>query len=146
MPPLSRIMIRLAFLNCWLGITMASLILATKGQPNLISGRAWQWLPAHVNLLLVGWMLQLSLGVGYWILPRLPHTVNKRGRVKIAISAAFLLNGGVWSLSGSYLIFPRSIWLPLLGLTLQFLGVFAFTLHALPRIRPVLITQKKSRS
>lgn len=125
---------------------MASLILAAKGQPNLISGRVWQWLPAHVNLLLVGWMLQLSLGVGYWILPRLPHTVSKRGRVKIAISAAFLLNGGVWSLSGSYLIFPRSIWLPLLGLTLQFLGVCAFTLHALPRIRPALTTQKKSRS
>ena len=144
MPPLSRRMIRLAFLNCWLGMSLASFILAAKGQPDLFTGRVWQWLPAHVNLLLVGWMLQLSMGVAYWILPRLPWTLTKRGRVEFAIVAAFALNGGVWIFSGGYILFPFSIWLPLLGLALQFLGVWAFIIHALPRIRPTFVPKKKA--
>lgn len=144
MPPLSRNMIRLAFFNCWLGMTIASFILGTKGQPDFWAGRAWQWLPAHINLLLVGWMLQLSLGVAYWILPRLPWSLTVRGRENFAITAAFALNGGVWSLSGGYMIFPHSPWLPLIGITLQFLGVCAFIIHALPRIRPTFVPKKES--
>lgn len=144
MPPLSRNMIRLAFFNCWLGMTIASFILAAKGQPDLMSGHVWQWLPAHVNLLLVGWMLQLSLGVAYWILPRLPWTLTKRGRVEFAIFAAYSLNSGVWLLSGGTIFVPRVTWLPLLGITLQFLGVWAFIIHAIPRIRPAFVAKKES--
>lgn len=144
MPPLSRNMIRLAFINCWVGMTMASFILAVKGQSELLTGQVWQWLPAHVNLLLIGWMLQLSLGVAYWILPRLPWTLTKRGRVEFAVISAFTLNSGVWLFSGSYILFPYSVWLPLLGITLQFLGVCAFIIHALPRIRPTFVPKKES--
>ena len=30
----------------------------------------WRLLPAHIELLLLGWTLNLALGMAYWILPR----------------------------------------------------------------------------
>ncbi len=56
----------------------------------------WQWLPVHVELLLVGWLVQLVMGVAYWIFPRFGMTPLARGREGLAWLALALLNGGVW--------------------------------------------------
>lgn len=54
-----------------LGFTLGALMLAGKGlgrgvSPGWIAG----WIPVHIELVLVGWMLQLAMGVALWILPR----------------------------------------------------------------------------
>lgn len=51
-----------------LGFTLGLLLLVNKGVP--IHPALWRLLPAHAEFLLLGWTLQLALGVAYWILPR----------------------------------------------------------------------------
>jgi hypothetical protein len=139
MPLLSRYMIRAAFFNLWVGFTLAMLLLVRKAIPNLLPGSIWQWIPAHVDLLLVGWMVQLTLGVAYWILPRLPHTSTERGRFALAITAAISINLGVWLHTGAVLISPwhgGTLPVQTVGLILQTIATLAFAAHAWPRIRP----------
>jgi hypothetical protein len=62
-------MVRAALLNLALGFSFGSLILWQKGAGGM--PQAWRLLGAHIELVLVGWMLQFGLGVAYWILPRL---------------------------------------------------------------------------
>lgn len=137
MPNLSRIAIRMAFLNAWFGFGLATLIIAQKGQSNIFSGQIAGWVLAHVNLLLVGWMVQLALGIAYWILPRLPNTRTERGRFGFAVSAFVCLNGGVWIYTFGIL----STWveLQILGLALQILAILNYGIHIYPRIRPTIV-------
>ena len=142
MPLLSRMMIRIAFLNLWVGFGIATLILSYKGHPELFPAYTWQWIPAHVNLLLIGWMVQLALGVAYWILPRLYMQGSERGRIRFAVTAPILINTGVWLHVITALIAPwNNDMMTLLpaGLFLQLLGVIAFAIHAYPRIRPMFL-------
>lgn len=150
MPALSRMMIRLAFVHCWIGFGLAALLISRKGLPELFDSTlwqaySWQWLPAHVDMLLLGWMVQLSLGTAYWILPRLPGTVSERGRFGFAISAAILLNSGVIIFAGAVILAawqPEVLWVQTVGLTLQLAALVAFAIHAWPRIRPAISSQK----
>ena len=146
MPRLSRWMIRLALLHLWIGFSLAALLLTRKDIPERVPPEMWRWLPAHINLLLVGWMVEFSMGVIYWIFPRLPFTRTERGRPIFAWVAAILLNGGIWLHVGAILISPWWENLPLQtsGLILQALGIAAFGLHVLPRIRPTLTPEKSS--
>jgi hypothetical protein len=141
MPLLSRWMIRLAFFDLWVGFTIAALLLSRKGLPERISGEFWQWMPAHYDLLLVGWMVQLSLGVAYWILPRIAR--HERGRPRMAGGGAIALNVGVMIFAGAVMISPWVDWsdgllsLQVIGLALQLLGMLSFAGHLLPRIRSI---------
>ena len=145
MPTLSRWMVRAALLNVWLGFSIAAAMLSWKGVPQLISASVWRWLPAHINLLLVGWMVQLAMGVAYWIMPRLPFSVNVRGRFAWALAAAILLNGGVWLHVGAIIAStwidwqPGFLYLQATGLILQALATLAFVIHLIPRIRPTIV-------
>ena len=53
-----------------LGMTVGALLLFHKGIP--LHPALWRWLPPHLEFLLVGWTLQLAMGVAFWILPRFP--------------------------------------------------------------------------
>lgn len=90
MPRLSIWFIRAALIYLAVGFTFGALLLANKGFP--ISPQLWRLLPAHIELLLVGWTLQLAMGVAFWILPRIRAT---RGVVRPAWAAFALLNGGL---------------------------------------------------
>ncbi len=93
MPRLSRWFIRTALIYLLLGVTFGALLLAHKGVP--LHPALWSWLPAHIEFLLMGWVVQLSFGVAFWILPRywkLPRR-PKEGLVQIAF---VLLNLGIW--------------------------------------------------
>lgn len=139
MPRLSQWMIRAALLHLALGVALGGLILSAKGQPALI-GWAWRLLPAHMQLLLGGWLVQLALGMAYWILPRLDH--DRRGRVAAAWLSGAALNLGVGG--AALLLLLRPWWhgaapdalLALAGL-LQLLALAAFAYHAWPRLRPL---------
>lgn len=142
MPKLSRWMIRGSFFNLWLGFGMAALILSRKGLPESFPAYTWQWIPVHVNLLLVGWMVQFALGVAYWILPRLFDRRTDRGRVPFAVAAAVFINLGVWLHVTGGLIAPwddHLMFLRPVGLALQCLGALSFAYHVYPRIRPMLV-------
>jgi hypothetical protein len=150
MPALSRVMIRLAFVYCWLGFGLAALLISRKGLPELFDSTlwqaySWQWLPAHVDMLLLGWMVQLSLGTAYWILPRLPNTGSERGRFGFAIGATVLLNSGVIIFTGAVILAawqPAILWIQTIGLAFQLAAIAAFAIHAWPRIRPAIVAQK----
>lgn len=133
MPRLSVWMIRLSFLHFLGGYTIASLLLSQKGDPELLPFDMWQYLFLHVDMLLVGWMVQLSMGVAYWILPRLPGTITERGRPGFALSAVILINGGV----ACFAVVNSAI-LVSAGMFMQFAGALSFVYHAVPRVRAAL--------
>lgn len=60
------------------------------------------WVPAHIEAMLLGWMLQVVMAVAWWILPRWPNERNTRragtdgrGRLDVATSSVVALNLGV---------------------------------------------------
>jgi hypothetical protein len=137
MPRLSCWFIRSAVLHLAVGVVLGGLILSAKGVPHLF-GWAWLLLPAHIQLLVGGWLTQLALGMAYWILPR--QRDGERGRPRWAWTSFATLNLGVDA--AALLLVLRSFssvagTTPLLlpaGL-LQLLALLAFAYHAWPRVR-----------
>lgn len=139
MPALSILFIRAALLWLIVGAGFGGVLLAGK------AGTAWGSLgaavPAHAEVLLFGWMLQLAFGVAFWILPR--DEQNLRPRPSLAWSSFVLLNAGLaaalssraWTLLGAT---PAPRWI-LSGAAFAFLaGAAAFAAHAWPRVRSFL--------
>jgi cbb3-type cytochrome oxidase subunit 1 len=134
MPRLSVWFVRLALVYLGLGFTLGASLLLAKGQwlpPTLM-----RLLPIHAELLLVGWMMQLAMGVSYWILPRL-NTDNERGSELPVRLALLTLNAGVLSVC-------VGIWsgveaLLLIGRGLEATAALGYALHMRPRLqRPSL--------
>lgn len=67
MPTLARWYVKTALCYLALGALLGAIILWNKGAP--IPG-AWGMLAPHIALVTWGWLLLLTLGVAYWILPR----------------------------------------------------------------------------
>lgn len=140
MPTLSRWCVRAALLYLVFGFTLGGLLLSAKaGAADL---RMWVWLPAHVDALIVGWMIQLAMGVAFWILPR--RRIVGRGRTELAWASFVLLNTGLtFSVGFSWLHYwlPNWEWLheafPL-GLVMQVLAVAVFAGYAWARILPTI--------
>ncbi|RME66121.1 MAG: hypothetical protein D6790_00700, partial [Caldilineae bacterium] len=104
-----------------------------KGEP--IHPLLWRLLPAHMEFLLLGWTLQLAMGVAFWILPRFK---TERGNVKLAWAAFVLLNLGVWLVGvGPILALPT--WTTALGRFAELSAAVAFALHAWPRVKPLSV-------
>lgn len=141
MPALSIWMIRSALLNAWVGFGLATLIITQKGQPDLFDPAVRGWVLAHVSLLLVGWMVQLGMGVAYWIFPRLPHTITQRGRLVFATAAFVGVNLGVWGYALGIILSVG--WLQAIGIGTQCLAIVAYAYHIAPRVR-MTITQKQA--
>ena len=133
MPRLSVWWLRAALLHLTAGFTVGALLLFHKGIP--LSASLWRLLPAHMELLLVGWTLNLALGVAYWILPRY-KTGPPRGRAWPAWLAFGLLNAGVAALCAApWLSVPGSAALAWVGRLAEALAALVFALHAAPRIK-----------
>ena len=140
MPRLSCWFVRSAFTYLVLGFTMGGFILAAKvGE---FDPRGWVWLPSHVDALVVGWLIQLAMGVAYWILPRMRE--RYRGRVGLVMAAFVLLNAGlvlgVWVPALQFWL-PGLPWMRYLlpaGVLLQTAGLLLFALHAWPRVLPTI--------
>jgi hypothetical protein len=132
MPRLSVWFIRCALVYLLLGFTLGGLLLANKGIPLV----PWIWglLPAHIEFVLVGWTLQLVLGVAYWILPRFSRG-SRRGNQPLAWAAFWLLNSGI---AGSVLalLFPSYSWPVFAARLAETAAILAFAVHAWPRVKP----------
>jgi hypothetical protein len=96
MPSVSVWFIRSALLYLLAGYSIGALLLTAKGVGVPAPLVVWRWLPVHFELLLVGWLVQLVMGVAYWIFPRIGMTPQARGREGLAWLALALLNGGLW--------------------------------------------------
>ncbi len=132
MPRLTVWALRGALASLLVGFSLGMLMLANKGVPFWVG--AWSLLPAHIELLLVGWLAQLALGVAYWILPR--FSGGSRGNTTLAAAAVALLNLGVWLVAFQGLLGA----LLLAGRICEALAGVLFALHAWGRIRPLYPT------
>ena len=137
MPRLSVYFIRAALLHLGIGFTLGSLLLWNKAFP--LGALIWRLLPMHMELLMVGWLVNLALGVAFWILPRWQ---SQRGDVRPAWAALVLLNAGVWLVAIAPFVAQSLLFSPL-GRTLEAAAAFAFALHAWPRIKPWVETSPR---
>jgi hypothetical protein len=143
MPRQSCWFIRASLLHLSVGVVLGGLILSAKGFPAAL-GWAWLLLPAHIQVLVGGWLIQLTLGMAYWILPRLDG-VGERGSPGWAWTSFGALNGGV---GGAALLliartFRQAAWLDALLIVaagLQLLALLTFARHAWPRIQPITVS------
>jgi cbb3-type cytochrome oxidase subunit 1 len=78
-----------------LGLTLGGLLLWNKGVP--LGAPVGGLLPLHIEASLVGWVLQLVMGVAYWIFPRFGMTPAQRGREELAWLSFWLVNAGLWA-------------------------------------------------
>jgi len=130
MPSLTRWYIRAAFIYLLLGFTVGALLLINKGIQLFPS--LWRWLPVHIEFLLYGWVMQLTLGMAFWILPRYWQK-PRRPKESYARAAFVLLNLGLW-LVVAQAVLPVGRWALVAGKGLELGAVFCFALHAWRRI------------
>ncbi len=136
MPRLSCWFIRASLSYLALGFTFGALILVHKAMP--LHPLLWRLLPAHIEFLLIGWTVQLAMGVAFWILPRFAGGTD-RGNVAAAWWAFVLVNAGVLlSGLGPVLGAPGSIHFS--GRIAEAGAAAAFALHAWTRVRPPSVT------
>jgi hypothetical protein len=130
-PRLSVWLARTALCYLAIGVLAGAFLLVNRG----VFLGAWvaRLLPIHIEFLLIGWILQLALGVAFWILPRF-RTGAERGREEFVWGAYVLLNMGVIAVAvGGAIGLPPAV--PLLGRAAEALAAAAFSLHAWPRIK-----------
>jgi hypothetical protein len=131
MPLFSCWCIRASLLHLASGFTLGALLLIHKGVPWYPG--AWQLLPPHIEFLLLGWTLQLAMGVAFWILPRHLHG-SGRGNEALAWVAFALINVGVLMAGLGWMLAAPSL-IPFLGRLAEAAAALAFALHAWPRLK-----------
>jgi len=131
MPRLSAWFIRTAMAYLALGITFGALLLWNKGLP--LHPAIWRLLPVHIELMLVGWTLQLIYGIAFWILPRWR---SWRGNETPVWAAFWLLNCGIWLVALGQSLGWAPIWLAA-GRLAEIASAVAFSLNAWPRTKPL---------
>lgn len=131
MPRLSVWMLRAALLYLSAGFTFGALLLAHKGVP--FAPWLWQLLPAHIDFLLVGFVIQLAAGTAFWILPR--YRVEQRGNPLLAWLSFGLLNAGILAVGAQAAFGLPSAWL-LAGRTAEALSALLFVAYAWRRVKP----------
>lgn len=132
MPALSALAIRIALLHLATGLTFGFLMLANKGVP--FAPSLWRLLPAHAELLLVGWTVQLAFAVAHWIIPRFRG--GDFGRLWLAKVALLLLNSGVLLVVVAAVpVVPAAV--VTAGRLIEAAAVVAFALYIWPRVRPL---------
>ena len=92
MPLISRLMIKLSFIYFVFGAGIGALMLINKAF--LISPVIWFIFPVHIEFLIFGWIIQFTMGVAYWILPRYLESKG-RGNPWMAWLMVTLLNIGI---------------------------------------------------
>ncbi len=132
MPRLSVWFVRCSFIHLFLGFTFGGLILANKGIP--FAPLTWSLLPAHMEFLLLGWMVQLAMGVGYWILPRFRSDLP-RGNVNLVWGALVLLNTGIVMVAIQ--AFISTTWLSSAGRILETSSALLFVFSSWQRVKPI---------
>ncbi len=130
MPAASVALVRLALGYLCAGSALGALMLAGKAVPALAWSLALR--PAHQDLMVAGWMLQLVFGVAFWILPRLPERSRDEGTPRLAASAVLLNAGALLAAAGGVAALPAAA---ASGRALQLAAALVFASLAWRRIR-----------
>lgn len=125
--------VRTALLYLGAGFLLGGLMLTQKGvslDPSLL-----RLLPLHIEFVLLGWTLQLGMGIAFWILPRLSRE-PRYGNLRLGWAAYGLLNLGVLCAGvGQWLGLPATVFL--LGRSAELSAALCFAWHAWPRVKPI---------
>lgn len=129
MTRISAWFVRASLVHLLGGFAIGALLLANKG----LMFALWPWGGAlrsmHIEMLLVGWIIQLVMGVAIWIFPRFAlRDPSRRGRIA-AWLALGLLNAGVLlvCLGGARIAAGR---------LLEFAAALSFAAHLWRRVSP----------
>jgi cbb3-type cytochrome oxidase subunit 1 len=129
-PALTVYALRIALSCLGIGFTIGALMLGVRGVS--ASSEVLRLRPLHLELLLIGWTVQLAFGVAFWILPR--RSGLGRGNERLAWGSLLLLNLGVLTVGvGSVLSASRGVLIA--GRSAELLAGLAFAAHAWPRAR-----------
>jgi hypothetical protein len=135
MPPLSRWFIKAGFVSLVLSLLLELFQLRPSGLFSSLPATAVHL--AAIHLLTVGWLLQVILGVAFWMFPRHP-TAPPRGDARWGWFALVLLNTGLAvRLAGESgrLGYGWPTWPLVVAAVLQVCGVAAGLVLLWPRIR-----------
>jgi len=131
MPRLSARFVRVSMIYLLAGFTLGALMLAQDGISYYPAITAV--LPVHIEFLLVGWLVQLAMGVAFWIFPRfglgLPHS---RGNETLIWTSFLLLNAGILTVA-------LELWIPvalLIGRVLEAGAVIIYAASLWRRVKP----------
>ena len=132
MPRLTIWMVRTSLLQLGVGFTAGMLMLFNKGIP--FDPALWKLLPVHIEMVLLGWTMQLAMGAAFWVLPRFSGRA-RYGNERLGWFAYVLLNAGLaifiyGSLSNRTL--PV-----LVGRCLELAAVVCFALMIWSRVKPL---------
>ena len=132
MPRVSAWFVRAALCHLVVGFTVGALLLADKGVPS--APGLWILRAAHVEVLLMGWMVQLVMGVAVWILPRFAVRRAPQRSVVTAWLAFALLNGGVLcvALGGGWVM---------VGRLAEIAAAVSFVAHLWGRVSPAGLSE-----
>lgn len=133
MPPISRVCLRLALVWFLVGLATGSWLLAALAL-DLATPRVW--VTQHAHFLLVGFVVNLILGVAYWMFPR-PHGRVPRVAAQVASVAALNIGLGLRVVAEPWLAFapqPLARAGLLLSAVLQLAAGILFVVALWPRI------------
>lgn len=89
------------------------------------------FLPAHAEILLIGWTMQFVLAVAFWMFPR--YRFNpKRGQIGWAWLAIVLLNSGVWIVAVASFYAAKLAWL---GKLFELTAALSFAFYVWGRVK-----------
>jgi hypothetical protein len=129
MPRLSVWFVRASFVHLLLGLFFGALILSQKGIS--FYPPVWNLFPLHVEFLLTGWLVQLAMGVAFWIIPRFSNG-SPRGPVGLVWLSFAFLNAGI-------LITALQFWHPnalFIGRVTEVCATILFIIGSWRRIKP----------
>src|SRR5574340_1481920 len=132
MPRPSVWFVRASMVYLVIGFLFGGLILAQKGIPYFAG--VWALFPIHIEFLLAGWLMQLGMGVAYWILPRFGRGAT-RGPEAPVRAAFFLLNAGI-------LLTIAQAWVPealIAGRACELAGTAVFLAVSWRRVKPMVV-------
>jgi len=89
-------------------------------------------LPAHIEFLLIGWIVQLTMGVAFWILPRYWKR-PRRPKKNYVLVAFVLLNLGIWLVVAGTTLRAGS-WVFFAGRVAEVGAILFFALHSWRRV------------
>lgn len=131
-PKLTLYFIRAAMVYLGAGFTVGALYLIAKAY--YIGPWIYRLLPAHYEFLLVGWSIQLAMGVEFSILPRFAFGASRGNETPVWI-AFWVLNPGILLVAASPFLPDSSLWTAV-GRGLEIAGMASFILHLWPRVKP----------
>jgi len=131
MPRLSVWFVRASLIFLLAGFLLGSLMLAQEGVsycPLIMTV-----LPVHMEFLLIGWLVQLAMGVAFWIFPRFGMgQPRSRGNEKLIWVSFLLLNAGVLTSATELWVASAS----LVGRLLEVSAVIVYSAGTWRRVKP----------